>query len=157
VVFVVLLAGGFTLLSWNPVNDHLIEPFTRAIAAASGVVLNLLGQHVARNDTVLQSARFAVNIRNGCNGVEALIIYVAAVVAFPASWRSRGLGLLLGAVAIQAINLVRVAALFLTGAYLPRFFDSAHTVVWQTIVILAAVLLFIYWALRLAERQPADR
>ena len=46
ILFVVLLGGGFTLISLNWVNDHVIEPFTAGIARASGAVLNLLGQNV---------------------------------------------------------------------------------------------------------------
>ena len=149
-LFIAVLGGGFTLISVNWVNDHVIEPITAGIASASRVTLNLLGQQVVQTGTVLTSPRFAVNIRNGCNGIEALIIFVAAVLAFPATWRSRGIGLLLGTVAIQIINLVRVVALFLTGAYLPKLFESSHTVVWQTIVILFAVLLWIFWANRYA-------
>jgi len=148
--FIAVLGGGFTLISINWVNDHAIEPFTAAIASTSRMALNVLGQHVVQTGTVLTSPRFAVNIRNGCNGVEALIIFVAAVLAFPATWRSRGIGLLLGTLAIQVVNLVRVVALFLTGAYLPKLFESSHTVIWQTIVILCAVLLWIFWANRYA-------
>src|SRR3954463_14692199 len=92
-VFLLVLAGSFTLLAWTPVNDHVIEPFTGAIARASGATLNLLGQHVTRDGTVLRSPRFGVNIRNGCNGVEAMVILLAAIVAFPASWRARLIGL----------------------------------------------------------------
>ena len=123
----------------------------------SGVVLNGLGQGVTREGTILRSARFAVNIRNGCNGVEAMLIFLAAVLAFPAPWRSRVLGLVLGIAAIQVVNLIRVVALFLTGVYMPRIFDASHTVVWQTIVILFAVALWIYWANRFAgAREPAQ-
>jgi len=154
-VFLLILAGGFTLLSLTWVNDHLVEPFTGLVADASGVTLNLLGQHVTMQGTVLRSARFAVNIRNGCNGIEALIIFLAAILAFPATWRSRLIGLALGTLAIQVVNLVRVVALFLTGAYLPSWFESSHTVIWQTIVILCAVLLWIFWAQRYAERTGA--
>jgi exosortase H (IPTLxxWG-CTERM-specific) len=150
VLFLLILGGGFTLISVNWVNGHLIEPFTSAIASASRMALNGLGQHVAQTGTVLTSPRFAVNIKNGCNGVEALIIFVAAVLSFPATWRSRAIGLLLGTVAIQLVNLIRVVALFLTGAYLPKLFESSHTVIWQTIVILCAVLLWIFWANRYA-------
>ncbi len=152
VLFVAILGGGFTLISVNWVNDHVIEPFTGAIATTSRVALNVLGQQVQQTGTVLTSPRFAVNIRNGCNGVEALIIFLAAVLSFPATWRSRAVGLLLGTIAIQLINLVRVVALFLTGAYLPKLFESSHTVIWQTIVILCAVLLWIFWANRYAIR-----
>ena len=150
VLFVVLLGAGFTLISVHWVNDHVIEPFTGGIARASGATLNLLGQHVAMQGTVIRSSRFAVNIRNGCNGVEAMLIFVAAVLAFPSSWRSRLVGLVLGIAAIQVVNLVRVIALYLTGVYFPKLFDASHTVVWQSIVILFGVLLWILWANRWA-------
>jgi len=155
-LFVVLLGGSFTLISLNWINDHGIEPFTAGIARLSGAVLNLFGQHVALRGTVIQGPHFAVNIRNGCNGVEAMLIFLSAVLAFPASWRSRFAGLALGILAIQAINLVRVVSLYLTGAYLPRFFDASHTVIWQSVVILCGVLLWVFWANRLPPRdEPA--
>ncbi|HEX7185366.1 MAG TPA: exosortase H [Thermoanaerobaculia bacterium] len=153
-LFVLLLAGGFTLISLHWVNGHVVEPFTAGIAQVSGAALDLLGQDVRMQGTIIRSPRFAVNIRNGCNGVEAMLIFLAAVLAFPAPWRSRLVGLALGILVIQAVNLVRVVALFLTGAYFPRFFDSSHTVIWQTIVILSGVLLWIFWATRFA--RPAE-
>jgi exosortase H (IPTLxxWG-CTERM-specific) len=154
--FIVLLGGGFTLISVNWVNDHAIEPFTAGIAKVSGLVLDLLGQHVTMKGTIISSPRFAVNIRNGCNGIEAMLIFLAAVLAFPASWRSRLTGLALGILAIQVVNLIRVVVLFLTGAYFPRLFDTSHTVIWQTIVILTGVLLWVYWANRFARPvEPA--
>lgn len=156
VLFAVLLGGSFTLVSVNWVNDHVVEPFTAGIARVSGATLDFLGQDVRMQGTIIRGSRFAVNIRNGCNGVEAMLIFLAAVLAFPAPWRARLLGLALGVVAIQAVNLVRVVALYLTGAYFPSFFDASHTVVWQTVVILFSVLLWILWANRLgAPRQPA--
>jgi exosortase H (IPTLxxWG-CTERM-specific) len=155
VVFVVLLGGSFTLISLNWVNDQVIEPFTAGIAHASGATLRALGQDIHMRGTMILSDRFSVNIRNGCNGVEAMLIFFSAVLAFPATWGSRLAGLGLGLVAIQVINLVRVVALYLTGAYLPRFFDASHTVVWQTIVILFGVLLWIFWANRFAVRRAA--
>lgn len=154
VVFVLLLGGSFTLIAWNPVNDHVIEPFTGLVAKASGAILELIGQGTSMQGTVIRSPRFAVNIRNGCNGVEAMVIYFAAVLAFPAPWRSRVLGVVFGFAAIQVVNLIRVVALFLTGVYFPKLFDSSHTVIWQTIVILAGVLLWILWANRFATPRP---
>lgn len=155
ILFVVLLGGSFTLISINWVNDHVIEPFTGGVARVSGATLDLLGQDVRMQGTVIRGKRFAVNIRNGCNGVEAMLIFLAAVLAFPAPWRARLLGLVIGIVAIQAVNLIRVVALYLTGAYFPAWFDASHTVIWQTVVILFSVLLWILWANRLAV--PRER
>jgi exosortase H (IPTLxxWG-CTERM-specific) len=153
--FAAVLAGGFSLIAWKPVNDHVIEPFTAGIAKASGATLVAIGQPVAMQGTVIRGPRFAVNIRNGCNGVEAMIIFLGAILAFPGPWSWRLKGLVLGVVAIQAVNLVRVVALYLTGAYFPALFDSSHTVIWQTVVILFAVLLWLWWAGRLPAPQPA--
>ncbi len=156
VVFALLLGLSFSLISLNWVNDNVIEPLTAGIARVSGATLDLIGQDVTMNGTVIRSPRFAVNIRNGCNGVEAMLIFLAAVLAFPASWKSRLIGLGLGIVIIQIVNLIRVVALFLTGAYLPRFFDTSHTVIWQTLVILTGVLLWVFWANRFAApARPA--
>jgi exosortase H (IPTLxxWG-CTERM-specific) len=153
VLFVVLLAGSFTLISVNWVNDHVVEPFTGGVAWVSGATLNALGQHVTMHGTVIQGGRFAVNIRNGCNGVEAILIFVAAVLAFPAPWAWRIGGLAVGVAAIQVINLVRVVSLYLIGVYYPSVFASFHTVIWQTVVILCGVLLWVLWANRLPVRD----
>jgi exosortase H (IPTLxxWG-CTERM-specific) len=158
IVFAVLLGASFTLVSLNWVNDHVIEPFTAGIARVSGATLDLLGQDVQMQGTIIRGSRFAVNIRNGCNGVEAMLIFLAAVLAFPAPWKARLLGLAVGGVAIQAVNLVRVVALYLTGVWFPTWFDASHTVIWQTLVILFSVLLWILWANRLgAPRQPTPQ
>lgn len=155
VVFLALLAGSFTLVAWTPVNDHVIEPFTAGVARVSGATLALLGQDVVMRGTIIESPHFAVNIRNGCNGVETMLIFLSAVLAFPAPWKARAIGLVFGIVAIQAVNLLRVVALFYTGAYFPAWFDTSHTVVWQSLVILAGVLLWILWADRVARPKPS--
>ena len=149
-LFIVLLGGGFTALSLNQVNDGFVVPLTAAIARVSGWLLNLLGQDVNMSGTAIYGGGFAVDIKNGCNGLETVIIFVAAVLSFPATLKARGIGLALGTIAIQVVNLVRVVALFLTGTYLPNLFDNSHTVVWQTIVIVFGVLLWMYWANRYA-------
>jgi exosortase H (IPTLxxWG-CTERM-specific) len=150
VLFVVILGGGFALIAWQPVNDHVIVPFTAAIARTSAVVLGVIGQEIRIEGTRVYGQSFAVDIENGCNGVEAMIIFLAATLSFPAPLKARLAGLALGIVGIQIVNLIRVVALFLTGVYFPSFFDSSHTVVWQTVVILFAVLLWIFWAQRFA-------
>jgi hypothetical protein len=54
-------------------------------------------------------------------------------------------------------SIVRVVALFLTGVYFPGIFESSHTVIWQTMVILFGVLLWIFWANRFATpAAPAE-
>jgi exosortase H (IPTLxxWG-CTERM-specific) len=154
--FLALLVAGYALVAWNPVNDAVVVPFTAAIARVSGVLLNAIGERVSVAGTEIRSERFAVQIENGCNGVEAALLFGSAVLAFPAPWRRRATGLVLGFLAIQALNLVRVVSLFWIGAHRPALFSSSHTVLWQSAIVLASVLLFLVWASRIGREggQP---
>jgi exosortase H (IPTLxxWG-CTERM-specific) len=152
--FCLLLVVFYFLVAWHPVNDAVIVPFTAAIARVSGGVLGLLGENVAVEGTEIRSPRFSVQIENGCNGVETALLFGSAVLAFPAPWKRRLIGLALGFAAIQLINLVRVVSLFWIGAHRPALFSASHTVLWQSAVVLCGVLLFLLWASR-EQRRPA--
>jgi exosortase H (IPTLxxWG-CTERM-specific) len=157
VKFFAVLIVAYLLIAWNPVNDSVIVPFTEAIARGSGVLLNAMGEHVAVHGTAVSSARFGVNINNGCNGVEAMLILLASIVAFPASMKARAVGLLLGALAVQLLNFIRIISLYLLGAYHPKLFDLFHTAVWQVVIILAAIGFFLVWSARVAPNRLASR
>jgi exosortase H (IPTLxxWG-CTERM-specific) len=156
VKFFAILVGAYLLIAWNPVNDNVIVPFTEGIARFSGAALRVIGQPVTVTGTLIASNRFAVNINNGCNGVEAMLILLASIVAFPASMKARAAGLGLGALAVQLLNLIRIMTLYLLGAYQPKLFDVAHTAVWQIVIIAAAILFFLQWSSKVAPRL-ADR
>lgn len=157
VKFFVVLVGAYLVIAWNPVNDKVIAPFTAGIARTSGALLNVMGEAVTVTGTVIRSSRFAVNINNGCNGVEAMLILLASIAAFPASMRARGAGLLLGTLVIQLLNAIRILTLYYLGAYHPRLFDLFHTAVWQIAIILAAVGFFVAWSGRVAPARLANR
>jgi exosortase H (IPTLxxWG-CTERM-specific) len=146
--FVVLLVVFYLIVASHPVNDAVIVPFTAGIASVSGKLLNVLGERAEVVGTEIRSSSFGVNIENGCNGVETALLFGAAVLAFPASWKRRLLGLVAGFVAIQVLNLFRVISLFWIGLHRPALFSSSHTVIWQSVVVLFGVLLFLVWASR---------
>ncbi len=146
--FAGLLVLSYVVIASHPVNDNLIVPFTAGIARAAGAVLDVLGEGATVAGTEIRSTHFAVNIENGCNGVETALLYGSAVLAFPAPWKRRLAGFVLGLAAIQAINLVRVVSLFWIGVHRPTIFSASHTVLWQSVVVLCGVMLFLLWASR---------
>ena len=157
VKFFAVLIGAYLLIAWNPVNDRAIVPLTAGIAKVSGSLLNMIGEEVRVVGTTITSPRFGVNINNGCNGVEAMLILLASIVAFPASMKARVAGLLLGAVVVHLLNFIRIVSLYLLGAYQPRLFDLFHTAVWQIVIILAAIGFFLVWSARVAPARVANR
>jgi exosortase H (IPTLxxWG-CTERM-specific) len=160
IAFVAKFAGWmiafYVVIALNPVNDRVIVPFTEAVASASAFLLRVTEGGVATAGTVMRSPLFALDVRNGCNGVEAAILLAAAILAFPATWRSRLIGLAAGVSAIQLLNLVRLCSLFWLGEHHRRIFDFFHVAVWQGLVILAAISIFVFWSLRFAVRAAGE-
>ena len=156
VKFVVLLIVFYFVVAAKPVNDNVIVPFTGWIATASGVVLNAIGEKVVVQGTAIQAGTFGVNIENGCNGVETALLLAAAVLAYPARWRQRLTGFFLGFLAIQLLNLIRVVSLVWIGHHRPALFDSSHTVIWQSAVVMFGVLIFLLWASRQKPRPAVS-
>lgn len=154
--FLLVLITAYAIIALNPVNDRVIVPFTATLAVAAGSLLNSFGEPVTVNGTLLGSQRFAVQVNNGCNGIEAMLILLASIVAFPASLRARAVGLLTGVVVVQVLNQVRIISLYLLGAYQPRLFDVFHTAVWQIVVIGAAMVVFVVWSTRVAPPRLAS-
>jgi exosortase H (IPTLxxWG-CTERM-specific) len=154
--FAVLLIAFYAVVAFNAVNDRIIVPFTEVVASASALLLGGVESGVAVSGTVMRSARFALDVRNGCNGVEAAILLASAILAFPATLRSRLIGLTAGAVAIQLLNLVRLSSLFWLGEHYRHIFDLFHVAVWQSLVIVAAISIFMLWSLKFAEKTLAE-
>jgi len=156
VLFLGILLAGFTTIALQPVNDAVVIPYTAFVARISGAVLSVLGEDITVAGCELRSPRFAVTIYNGCNGLITSLIFASGVLAFPASWRAKAGGVVGGLLAIQVINQVRIVSLFYIGVFLPEYFDESHILIWQSLVILAGVGLWIAWArLATAERGVA--
>ena len=155
ILFLVILAASFTIVALRTVNDTVVVPYTTFVARMSGFVLGLLGEDITIRGCMLSSPRFAVTIYNGCNGLITSLIFTAGVLAFPATWMAKLLGIFGGLVAIQVINLIRIISLFYIGVFLPQFFNQSHIFVWQSIVIVAGVSLWVFWAHRYAAPGQA--
>jgi exosortase H (IPTLxxWG-CTERM-specific) len=157
ILFLTILGVSFTVIALRPVNDAVVVPYTAFIARVSGTTLRLFGEQATVSGCVVSSPRFAVTIFNGCNGLITSLIFVSGVLAFPARWPAKVIGVVGGLLAIQLINLVRIVSLFFIGIFFPTLFNDAHTSIWQSVVILAGVGLWIAWAHFLArpEQRPS--
>ena len=64
--------------------------------------------------------------------------------------KAKAFGAALGLVALTLVNLVRIISLFLIGSAYPEYLEVAHLLVWQTAIILFAIVLWLLWVGRLA-------
>ena len=130
-----------------PVQSAVVHPWTEALARISVRLITLLDPNVVAFGNVLQSTSggFAISIEAGCNGIEAAIILIAAMLAFPAPWTHRGIGILAGLCAVQSLNVVRVISLFYLGQWNLKAFEWAHLYLWQALIMLDVLIVWLIW------------
>lgn len=157
VLFLVLLAVLFGLELTPPVQAWFVVPWTDTLARVSAGLVMLFDPNVAASGRVLRSTsnNFAVSIEAGCNGVEATLVLLAAMFAFPASWKRKLLGLAAGVVAVQGLNIVRVISLFYLGQWNRDVFEWAHLYVWQALIMLDVLIVWLLWV-RTLPRAGGD-
>jgi len=157
--FLLILIALFTLEMLNPVQEHVITPFTSLLAHLSAVLILPFDNSVIAYGKVLQfkDSGFAVSIEAGCNGVEATIVLIAAICAFPASWRARLIAISLGFLAIQVLNIVRIISLFYLGNWNLEYFSWIHLYLWPALIMLDVLVVFIVYLRYLSKQtQPLE-
>jgi exosortase H (IPTLxxWG-CTERM-specific) len=134
------------------VQDALIDPLNAAIARLTGAGLRGLGVSATTTGAVVASGGFAVEIKNNCNAIYELGLYLAAVWAYPASVGAKVVGTLVGAGVLGLVNLLRVASLLALGIFARDWFEVAHLYVWQALFFAVVAISWFGWALRVSPR-----
>lgn len=156
-IFVLVLLALFLAELTPPVQRLVIVPWTAFLASASAFILRLVDSNVLAHGNVLQDMRSGsgIVIEAGCNAVEACIMLAAAVFAYPAALRARMAGLLVGAVAVQLVNLVRIVSLFYLVQWSVPAFEFAHLYLWQALIMLDVLVVWLLWLRWVTRRQFA--
>jgi len=115
------------------VDRPYTEIVTSASAAAAWLVMPFSVER--RGSNVLSSGRSSVVIVSGCNGLEAMFLMIAGVLAYPASWRRRGRALAAYLPALFGLNLLRILMLLYVMVEIPSQIDFFHSVVAQGILV----------------------
>ncbi len=148
VLYYLIMMGVFFSLLWiKPAQDiiDLNGLYTRWVVIITSKLLGLISIPSTYHDTIIRLPSITLDVQFGCNGLEAVLIYAAAVVAFPATWRKKSLGVLAGFLVIQSINVLRIVGLAYSGVHYRKFFDVIHIYVAQGIMIAIAFGIFLFY------------
>ncbi|HLH41044.1 MAG TPA: exosortase H [Bryobacteraceae bacterium] len=151
-IFVCSFLAGFGLLI-TPAGRPLMVKYSAAVVRLSAALISTFGGTAkvdGEQGVVLlhPSNQLGVAMMDGCNGINVTVLLCSAVLAFPASWTARAKGLLIGILAIQSINVVRFISLFYILQYSKPLFDFAHHYLWESLIMLDALVVFWLWAQR---------
>jgi exosortase H (IPTLxxWG-CTERM-specific) len=139
-----VLIGLFTLEMLKPVQETIIQPFTGLLAMLSTAIILPFDDSVIAQGRVLRDAAtgFAVSIEAGCNGVEAAIVLIAGIMAFPARTTHKLVAIAAGFIFVQALNIVRIISLFYLGQWNYSVFVWFHLYLWPVLIMLDVLVVF---------------
>lgn len=142
----VLLEALIFFVLWQ---EAVFRPYAAWNATLTALCLGPFLDGVQATGNVISAPGFSISVRAGCDAYQAIAVFLAGVVAFPAP-RSRKLwGALAGVVVLLALNLARLGALLWTGIHHPASFDLMHLEILPALYVagaLASLLGWIVWA-----------
>src|SRR5690606_1160857 len=118
-IFLILYLGLNVLYGlWITSYGTEADPVTWAVTKQTSALLNLFGEETtvspnpAKPSVAIQvGMRSALNVYEGCNGLNVMIVFVAFMAAFGGNKKKLAWFIPLGIILIHAINLARVTGL----------------------------------------------
>ena len=110
------------------------------------------GERPATDET---TRSFSFIVISECGAIEVMAIFLAAVLAFPAAWWKRLVGLAAGLPLMYAVNIFRLSVLGVIGALDQdgKWFKFAHEYVWQAVYIVFVVAVWLAWVEYIVRRR----
>ncbi len=157
VTFAVCAAVLLTAYSF-PYAEHGVREawfanYLSAYAHLAGAFLRLSDSsvHVVGQEIV---GRASLEVAKNCDAMDVNILFVAAVVAFPAPWARRAVGVALGTALLAVVNVVRITSLYHVDVHWPDRFELVHAELWPLAMVAVALGAFLRWS-RWAEAVDA--
>ena len=155
-LFLVLIVVFSFLLSLELIKHYFYNPVTTLIASQAAWILNTLGMKVHASGIIISGEGFSVKVLANCNAIFEIMLFLSAVIAFPALLKEKLIGGFVGTIFIYTLNLIRVVGLFLIGIYSPQFFEETHIYVSQSIFIVMVAIFWLFWASKWVRTVPAQ-
>jgi exosortase H (IPTLxxWG-CTERM-specific) len=152
----ILLTTTFPFLS-NKFNSQITWLMV-ATTDITGFLLKASGLSVQTQGDILSLPNFSVEIIGECTGLYEMLIFLAAIIAYPSSWRKKLIGAGLGIPLLYLINIIRMIFISLVGNWSPRTFEFMHLYFWQVAMILIILSVWVLWIEKVVhyERKTVD-
>ena len=152
-LYLALVVGLSNLMLVEAVDRAVFAHVREGIASLAGAVLwpfrsdvSVVGQRVFLGPA-------AVEIVNGCTGVDVAIFLASAMLVYPAAWLLRLRGVALAFAVVLATNFLRVLTLCWLNASSPRAFELVHVYVWPAFISLVCLATLLAW---IRSATPSD-
>jgi len=118
--------------------------FSEFVTAISANVM-MLFTTVSYENHFIHLSNGSLEVLFGCNGLESIILYIAAILAYPASKQAKVYGFIIGFVVINIINIFRIVTLGYVHLYYQSIFSVMHDYITQNIMIVLVFVVFVVY------------
>jgi exosortase/archaeosortase family protein len=147
IVFFLVLMGFFYYLDQTPwFQEVVLARLARWTAGGTVFILCFLGLQLNLAGSTIIGPAMRVEIAASCSGSLVFLMFAAAVIPFPAPWKTRLKGLMMGLLTLLIINLLRTSLIVLVVSRFPGSLWTFHIVIGQVMVIAAMMGVFLWWA-----------
>jgi archaeosortase B (VPXXXP-CTERM-specific) len=122
-------------------------------AETNAWILDLLGLRGSAKGKWVWSTICYYEIIGECTAYYPCAIYVSAVMAFPTRMSRKLLGVGVGLPVLLAFNQLRLVSLCYIMHWIPEHFDMLHVLVWQSVIVVFTVVMWLVWATMVGDRR----
>ncbi|MCK5126495.1 MAG: exosortase H [candidate division Zixibacteria bacterium] len=133
-------------------NNEILS-FMKFTASVCGGILAAFSNDVTQNGRFVTIYGFTVEIIEECTGIMEMLIFLAALLAYPTSWKSKAIGAFTGIPILYLFNILRIVFLTVVGAYYHNLFKFMHLFFWQATLILMITTVWVLWILLVVNRD----
>lgn len=146
-IYLLLMGAFFFMIGFTPFQKiiDINGGYTKGIVLVTSKVLDTLSIPSTYHGSIIKLPAITLDVKFGCNGLEAVMIYAVAVIAFPATWKRKLIGIFGGFIIIQVLNILRIAGLAYSGVHFHELFEVMHIYVAQGIMIAVALGIFLLY------------
>jgi exosortase/archaeosortase family protein len=126
-------------------NEELFEPYINFSAYLSGLLISIFDKSTITTGNVIATDKLNIVLSFGCEGSEALVIYLAGVIAFPADLKYKAKGFIIGGLLLYSLNIIRILILYFIGTWDFEMFDLFHNEILPVLFIIISLISWYIW------------
>ena len=153
-IYLVVVAIAYPLLTERWVAP--VKFMTTLTARIDYLLLAMVSDDAKLDGNLVSLGEFGVRIIAECTGIFEVLIFLAAVLAYPTSWAKRAIGIGLGIPILYAFNVVRILVLIAVGRHWIELFDFMHLYFWQATLILMITSVWLLWIFKVVRHGESE-
>lgn len=158
--FIAVIVLFYLFYASNLYTNFVRDPLLGVQANIAGFFIGLMGYTPEIDgNNLLDPGGFTMSIAKGCDGIEATMLFLAAILVFPLPFRLKWSGLAVGLSVLFIVNIIRLIILYWVGVNMSEAaFEFMHLhggLILFTIISISIWLLWIDWAFRKQKEANA--